>query len=55
MTREHKVALVKPYCWLDNRKVSSHHLRRDCENASSVNMFKIKLTIIWQGWARLNT
>ena len=64
MKRGHTAALVKSYCRLDKRKVSSqrtindrNQLNHDCVNASSVNMFKIKLTIIWQGRAipRLKT
>ena len=57
MTRGHKAVLVKPYCRLDKRKLPFsqraindwNQLSHDCVNASSVNMFKKKLTIIWQG------
>ena len=51
-TRGHKAALVKEHCRLDMRKYSFsqrviiewNKLSNDCVNASSVNMFKIKLT-----------
>ena len=51
-TRGHKAALVKEQCRLDMRKYSFsqrviiewNKLSNDCVNASSVNMFKIKLT-----------
>ena len=53
-TREYKAALVKEQCRLDMRKYSFsqrvinewNKLPNDCVNASSVNMFKIKLTDI---------